>query len=257
MRRRSLLLTGSTVLGLAGCLDGNEAGDRVEEKPYPDRPDELTAESALEYVRAYEEARVYNEHVDDDAISLSVGCDAVLDRTADDTFYVVSRCFGTLEAETGGLLGIGGTVGHYDLETPPTTTLVDRDGRERFDRVGYAVAAREGDAPRLYLANVDDDAHEVAVTVAPADGTGEPAFDGTFELEPGTAHLESGVVPDGGDEAYAIDVRLERGSAASHEWERDEAALEGEPSLPDVGVYVTPAGDLDVDTLADEWARPD
>lgn len=112
MIRRSVLGVVGILLGFSGCLGDHTDDARVEETAYPDRPDELTRESVLEYVREHEETRVYNDHVDD-VIDLSVACDVALDRVVDGTYYVVSRCVGAVEWEE------GDAIGHGDIEVPP------------------------------------------------------------------------------------------------------------------------------------------
>lgn len=261
MRRRSLFAGVGATVGLAGCLGRFTGRETVEEKPSPDPPDDLTRESVLEYVRTAEKAHVHNEAVDDDVNDVSVACEPFLDRVVDGTFYVVVHCGGSVEWRDGWLAG------HGDIRTT-STVLVSDDGGRRFGEIGYRPSSRFDGGPRLLVANFDDGAHAVAVTIPRADD-GEPAFRETIALEAGTARTIPEIGADGPSELVAA---LDGGASETYRWRRteprgenevspdgteSEVATDGDEEVADrdesagrdLGVYVTPDGRLDVNAL--------
>ena len=129
--RNEAVAVGMLVL-LTGCLGGFAVGDAVAEREFPDRPPELTEETAGPYVAEYEEVYRYNAIVEEEAERIQeivVGAGVVSVTPRDDGYeVVVSVGF----YWTFGDDGSGQPTGIADGRPYEATYLVDATTTERL-----------------------------------------------------------------------------------------------------------------------------
>lgn len=107
MRRIGTLAVMVGVL-VAGCSAPTAPADGPTSRPFPDPPESLTAETAGEYVAAFEETYRYNVIVaaEDNLTSVSVGCNAVETTPIENGYRVTVNCGFTWMFESDGSAGV-------------------------------------------------------------------------------------------------------------------------------------------------------
>ena len=207
MRRRSFI-SGAVVGagGLSGCI-GSLGGTDPDVSPheFPDRPDQLTPESAVEYVAAYEETRVHNYHAEAGATEVTVEAVATFDYEADDGAHVTAQHAGTVYRDRDGERDVG------ELYSPPVPYRVTPESTLRLDV--ERVRARDVDGEVSEDDGTDDDATE-------DDGTDDEPADPplgvrTVNVTDHVREMTITIVSDGGDgdPVNEVDVTVGAGSA--------------------------------------------
>ena len=233
---------------LAGCLGGplpGLSGPAVEEQPLPERPDSLDNDSVLEYAVEYEAVTLHNRIVgesDASAIAAIETCeypaedpqdgafDYWIERRVGEEFFLVLRCPVSIDnrgAEQSG----SGTIGKWTTYaiTPETTARVEL-GNNHVRVTNRTV-------------NFDDDPHEVTLTVRPADDPdAEPIVERTYDVAPTSYERIRAVAPSSG--TYSVDVAIDGARTTAFEVTGEG----GENLLRRVGVYVSPGGEVVLDT---------
>lgn len=237
---------------VVGCLGGSlpgTGGPSVEERPLPERPGSLTNDSVLEYAVSYEAEtlnnRIVREH-DPSAIASIETCeypaenpqDGALDywieRRVGDEFYLVLRCPVDID-ERGAEQSGSGTVGKWTTYavTPETTRRVEL-GNDIVRVTNRTV-------------NFDDEPHELAITVRPADGANATAIVERADLGATSYARIRAVPPRAG--TYELQVSVDGIPSTTV-----EVAAAGRGNLlRRVGIYVSPAGDVVVDRRTETY----
>jgi len=231
MDRRAVIsaMGASALFGVSGCLDTEQdSTPQMKDRPLP--PENRTTDSVVAFVEEYESATFYNEirSTERTAESISVSCNAVLDRETDTGFYVLTRCGGSATLRDG------------TAEYPPTaygltTYRVTENDVQRVT----ASSLTAGDGYRLLLVNFDDSTHKLSVDMAPSSQSNDESIHSTS--------------PQLGSEE-AVGRRLETDGATEYELTVDldterQATFEGSTSgSPGLGIYVT-ATEIDIGPL--------
>ncbi len=162
MNRRYILL----VIGSATGVGGYRWLFRspVDPKPVPDRPANLTPETATSYAAEHEAAVMHNELLDDDVVELSIGCRSTLDRTVDEAYIVELSCGGREDTQRG---FVGRS--HADLGPVRLMYIVDEESTTRFRWIGYRRGALDQESV-LRCTNFQDGEQTVSVAVTPHNG---------------------------------------------------------------------------------------
>jgi hypothetical protein len=274
-RRTVLRASGVALLGgLAGCLETG-ALDGSSESPtdsptltprgtpaatgtyadapsgpesYPDRPDELTRESVVEYVRTYEHARVTNLLHEPDVADLHVECTGVHDTAAHGGHYALAHCTGYANYEDGLHADWGQRPALFFVA--PTLTVRIEDLEDHYfhcsevfaaddSSENFAAVCEGGDA--AYEAyNVHPEPQTLSVTVAfLGDGGSETVLERTYEMGPAGGLRQGSVTYRKG--TYRVTAALADGPEATTGWTlRSEQTYEDQP----LTVLVTPHGGL-------------
>ena len=183
MRRRSFL-SGVVVgvgglAGLSGCVGTLGSSDpAVSTRAFPDRLDDLSPESVVDYVAAYEETRVHNYHVEAGATEINVRAVATFDYEADGGFHATTQHAGTVYRDRDGERDVGelysGLV-PYRVTTGSTLRLDVERVRARDVDGETAGDGGPVDPPLgVRVMNVTDRPREVTITVISGGGDGDP-----------------------------------------------------------------------------------
>ena len=281
-RRRLLALLGSTALAGCGARDTSPSARPTtrstpatppsnvtvytEARDAPERPDEVTRESAVAFVAEHEETLVYNELIGDGnpmvrvsgqgpATDVSVDpAEVVVLFEREEGLFLLSSCTGTAEYYCEGSCGSSTTrnasavthfVGPDDHVRVPYNAYACRDVLEPYagDDPSENVELDERDAAaKVQLYDLAPGDHDLDVTVTHR-ASGDRVLDETFELS-----LPLTVRTDLTRRKGAYDVRAELpdGTSATGEWTVTGPATY---SWTGLSVYVTPAEELVVHTV--------
>ena len=222
---------------------------------YPDRPDELTRETVVEYAKAFEYARAKNSLHEPNIEESNVESDAVYDTASGGGHYVIAAADGYANYSDGVHADLGRSPTFYFL-APGLTVRIGDGASQYFDctdvfaaedpEKNFAEVCEGGDAAyRVY--NFCPETRDLTVTVEFLGEDGEqtanptPVLEreyglrGAFALQQGSVTYRRGV--------YRLTARLGNGTETASRWE-----LFSEPTYedPPVSVIIDTRGDLQV-----------
>lgn len=274
-RRQALLAGGATVLGaLAGCLASDRPGSPTGSpsptatpthtpqrtptatgtyadapsgpEPYPERPGELTGDTAVEYARTYEHARVTNLLHEPDVEDLHVESRAVHDAAAHGGHYALATCTGYANYADGVHADWGQRPALYFVAPRLSVRIEDLEDHHFHCSEVFAAAdpaenfadVCDGGDAAYQAYNVHPERHTLSVTVTFLGDDGpETVLERTYEMAPASALRQGSVTYRTG--TYRVTASLAEGPEATAEW-----TLRSEPSSedPPLAVFVTPHG---------------
>lgn len=225
-RRALLSALGTTPAALtAGCL-ASRPGDETETatpadldpRAYPDKPDPLTEDDVVSFVREYEEAATYNEYLSEDTISLSVSCPTALDLQTDRGYFLVSVC-------QGGMTDVGrsDTVSTGEFGSEPAYYFVSPDRTDRIanrvwdDGDTYGDGTTSSEVQGFRIVNFRTVAIDLTLSLHHRQDDGmELVLEDTVKIPPESIYSRSAVTAKRGTYEFTVG---QADDAAHFEWE--------------------------------------
>lgn len=184
-------------------------------------PEQLTTDSVVDFVEKYEEVEFHNHilSVEQNPESISLTCNATLDRATESGFYVLTQCGGSATLQDG-------TAEYPSMAYGITVYRITENSVQRVN-----TSMEEGATGYYVLSvNFDDIGHEVSIDMTSSSKSSDnTVYDGSLSL--GTEEaigqwVESTEVPE-----YELTLRLDG---------KEEAIFNGSSSQSvGVGIYIT------------------
>ncbi|MDY6764592.1 MAG: hypothetical protein SV377_02720 [Halobacteria archaeon] len=227
------------------------SSNEYEPRELPQKPDPLTRENVVSFVRKYERAWKYNRILEkhEDITNITLGCEATLEGKTKEGFYVAAGCGGSVIAND--IIS--------DMMAVPSRYFVNQKKTIRVGRPGSSNSRKadelyKSDDPSrnaehtrdLEIVNFSDENRTLKVDITYT-GSSDPegVFSDVFELGPRSYKAVHVLASKKG--RYRVNAELGKGTKSRYEWEIPENSCDNsEFKTCDLGVYVTPTGGLRV-----------
>lgn len=189
MSSKAAVVAVLVALLVSGCLAGSlptAIDPEPEEEPLPETPTVLTEQTVSNYTTTYEEATVYNRHVDANPTENRITCLSGIRVANESAFVVRVQCMGGLPLADGSHMDIGASTYYYVSET--TTTRIE-EGDLRSER--YRDYQPDADHTSFDVVNLANESVEVSVEFARNDSESPLQFD--YEVAPHEGVAQTGL----------------------------------------------------------------
>ena len=175
MSSKTAVLAVLVALLVSGCLAGSlptAIDSEPKEEPLPEKPTALTEQTVSNYTTTYEEATVYNRHVDANPTDSRISCLSDIRVAHESAFVVRVQCMGGLPLADGSHMDIGASTYYYVSET---TTIRIEEGDLRSER--YRDYQLDANQTSFDVVNLANESVEVNVEFARNDSESPLQFD--------------------------------------------------------------------------------
>lgn len=214
-------------------------------KPCPAKPEPLTTESVVSYVREYEYAHTHNQL--DSSPQVNVNCNAALEQKAERGFYVMVACGGSAYGPSGsGDKGKVPVIYYVDGET--TLRVGNRDFLAfeqpyHSDNASKNIAPpKSGSGADFTLYNFDDEDHTVSVEISYVGSEQvDPVVSEEYRINAVSQLVQREISVREG--RHRMRASMSNGSYDEYTW---ELTSRGAPSWQSLAVVVTRQGPVQI-----------